>query len=536
MTVTYCTRTVSAVLLALAGSVSASEPLNVQPICERVARLESAGALHTAALTGETQRIAATEKGEGAIDRTTFRVDINNDGRADKVVMDDREYDSPTLQVMSDTNEPMKLSVHYERGDTVELREFVGYARQFRIIRDHDNTYLVIWPSRLFQAGKAMEQVFRFGVDNVGQNVCAFRVRGERIHRLREGTAPVCKQVLDKRVEFVKFDIPIRTSLYQDKTSDIPVVFGLQTALLDLDNDGIKDAVATTFREAEMSHSCNRHGLELLNSERTAPVDSPIQELLRQRLRICDDVSVSPFRFDGSTYIDLRPTDSSPWEEHEVLKIANGELQKTCGIDVLKQYDVLSEYQVRFGDIPPGGDRLAAALDQDSGLRLVELLYKKHKSFRAALKDPKVAEAMLETAFDEGRFDAVGWLLDHDVEILTERDADPAEFVDELVELAEKHPGETRVLMREISMRLKYVPEKFVDHGVEMDIVLLAELADLRLPVQFDRETQTGGSTGFMDRFGERKDGSEVSGETLRQLRRLERLSPPIIRPDAPAR
>lgn len=545
----------AAIACLAAGGASgvAAEELNVHPVCARAARLESAGKLEAIFLSGKTGHQIETANGVAReFDRTTIHVDINNDGRADAVIID--RYDSDAVYRLIDSS-GTTITLHSKRDDDSSPddlgSEFV--VHRVGILNDHGINFIVTWRQGVFEQSYTMDEVVRIDGDDLIHEMCAFRALPAREHRARKGAPEVCRAVVKGRVNYSAFDVPVSAQLV-DEFSQQPIILEPNAARVDVDNDGTPELIAEATFESGMTDTCVYRSLEWLNDAGTDSIASTRRDELRVQTRECADVRLRPFRFDGKTYIDRSPEDGSPWETRHVDRIERQSITTVCTIDVLKHYKLLEPYELFMNEFGNSIDReyiFGAALEKGPGLRWVKLIYERNAEFRSSLREPAAVAVLMSQAAEQHRVDGVEWLLHHGVNVrrdgadflskalrdsdfprlpvlLIEHGADPTGLVSEIVSFSEERPVEGAAAMVAASRRLRYIPEEFVDHGVEADPAVLGKLAELGLPVRYERETPTAPAGGFMDRFGKSADGSAVTGEVLRQLRRLARKSPPI--------
>ncbi|HEY6124539.1 MAG TPA: hypothetical protein VIV63_07790 [Steroidobacteraceae bacterium] len=523
-------------------------------LCERVARLESSKSLQSILL-----QPATVDEAHGL---RTYSIDINNDGRRDRLeVRRSAEDAHAELEVFDASGAALDFGEWNSNSNFADLGFLEHTGRHYVVVRNRAS-----YPQRVRES---LAYVARIGPDNVVHPVCHFGMERSRSSHLPVGAAPVCQAVMEGRVHYTPFDTPFSFSPTQSQPDAlldyVPVTD--RAAIVDIDNDGDRESVARVEHSIQLSHGCGYHQLAVLDPQRTALQPDALPRPGNYEGEVCADESLQPFVFEDATYIERRFNPAFPRDLHDVVQIKDGQWLTACSFDVRRRYVVASAFQVFAGDHEaslgyPRDDardadeilELWRSLVEETDGKLADDMWKSEPGFRVALADPAQAYPILLTAIDAGRPEMVAWLLRRGVSpsvangeesggssaleeamraesaeivlLLLRHGADPADAVSDLVSFAEDFPAEGRRALMLAVRRLKYLPDDVIRHAAENDPRLLSELASSGLPIE---RGDFGWQNGIEDPVDESSwtpgDDLSASGRasvlsSLRQLKR----------------
>ena len=275
---------------------------------------------------------AANKRKLGELIIDTNKVDINNDGLPERVmVVDEGSMHWQHFEAYSENGKPVELKKSAE--DDWES-ENLRFALDPSLIKYNGKTFIL---------GKTEDNLFylsQVNQDNVEKVVCEFSRRSLPIESLTTSkNNKLCQLALKQQFNYVDFDqeSELTYETIQDagafpNSSVTPTDMAAQ---VDINNDGKSELVVGLEMVSGGGRGCSGEQLGVLNKDRDN-LDLSTTQLLPES--DCGGMKQNPFVFEGLTYIEILSNNV-----HQIAQLKKEQLETVCEFDVHVMHDVVKE-------------------------------------------------------------------------------------------------------------------------------------------------------------------------------------------------
>jgi ankyrin repeat protein len=327
------------ILIAIPG-FTAEKKKNIKALkpsiqaCEYVASQANKGQLQNILLKTTPDNSHGTKVPE-SISGTVFKriMDINNDGVMERVFVESQGTahfeDVSVYKLTTDEQIEMKALWNDNWSDDEERwaadRAFVEYKGV---------TYV------LGKTDQSLSYLLYINPSNEMQVVCEFGQREKPLKHLKKSrNDKVCKQALNDQINYVEYNKLHSLSYNEVCNAGFRETHpGDKAALIDIDNDGKKELIASLNLSSGSGRGCESTFPAVLTGDRTSIDKGYIDKLPFGR---CGGTEVNPFIIDGKTYLDERQPGAYA-EHRKVYMLNKNKLETICEFEVRPINYVLS--------------------------------------------------------------------------------------------------------------------------------------------------------------------------------------------------
>lgn len=266
----------------------------------------------------------------------SIQVDINNDGKNERVVMvDDGTMHWEHLDIFSENGKPIEIS---------KSKEDDWEGGNLRWAMDQ---LLIRYDGQIYVLGKTddyLNYLSRINKKNIEKVVCEFAQQEEPDETLvSSSNDKLCQEAFEQQLDYVEFgQTHALTVASVQEAGFYATTPGDFVTQVDINNDGKAESVVQLKLASGAGRGCDSAHLGVLNKERNK-LDMIITQLLPERL--CGGVVQTPFIYEGQTYVEVLYALGHPTNIHQVVQLKRDKLETICQFDVRIVNYVLGEYE-----------------------------------------------------------------------------------------------------------------------------------------------------------------------------------------------
>ncbi len=275
---------------------------------------------------------AANKRKLGELIVNADKVDINNDGLTERVVV----VDEGSMHWQH-------FEAYSENGKPVELKKSTEDDWESENLRFALDPSLIKYNGKTFILGKTEDNLFylsQVNKDNVEKVVCEFSRRSLPVGSLTTSkNNKLCQLALKQQFQYVDFDqeSELTYETIQDAGAfpNSSVTPTDTAAQVDINNDGKSELVVGLEMVSGGGRGCSGEQLGVLNKNRDN-LDLSITQLLPKS--DCGGMKQNPFVFEGLTYIEILSNNV-----HQIAQLKKEQLETVCEFDVHAMHEVVKE-------------------------------------------------------------------------------------------------------------------------------------------------------------------------------------------------
>lgn len=274
---------------------------------------------------------AANQRSLGGLSVPSGKLDINNDGKPEKVsVISEGTAHFEHVVVADMDGKEIELAHDYEDDwESDNLR----WALDRLLIRHGGQIYI------LGMTNDYLQYLSRVGKDNVERVVCQFAQREQPVERLVSSKDDkLCKAAMARDLNYVKYEkVHALTHASIQEAGFYATMSGKLAALIDINNDGQVEPVVQFELASGRGRGCDAVHLGVLNKARNK-LDMGMTKKLPEPA--CDGVIQAPFLYEGKIYIEKLGVSSNV---HKVVQLKGEAIVEICHFDVAKVNFILGD-------------------------------------------------------------------------------------------------------------------------------------------------------------------------------------------------